>query len=148
MFSLPLLLPSHTHIEPSTTSRAHKRRESIQHSTQEVHHAPLFTFTGKLPLAAVAALSFQFSAEPSFAFRLLVVSTIGVPCSLALGWAPFAAWITGRFNVIGQWAFTTSIDFSLAQLIKEIILLSIGGKKGGVYDAISMYRGIYAYMLQ
>ncbi|KAJ4826759.1 hypothetical protein Tsubulata_038295 [Turnera subulata] len=87
--------------------------------------------------------------QPSAAqlFRLLVVSTIGVPCLLALGWAPFAAWITGWFNVIGQWAFTTSIDFSLAQLIKEIILLSIGGKKGGGYDAISMYRGYYSYML-
>lgn len=34
-----------------------------------------------------------------------------------------------------QWAITTSIDFSLAQLIQVIILLSTGGKNGGGYQA-------------
>lgn len=34
-----------------------------------------------------------------------------------------------------QWAVTTSIDFSLAQLIQVIILLSTGGKNGGGYEA-------------
>ncbi|XP_027367429.1 amino-acid permease BAT1 homolog [Abrus precatorius] len=51
------------------------------------------------------------------------------------GWAPFASWITGWFNIIGQWAGTTSVDFSLAQLIQVIILLSTGGKNGGGYMA-------------
>jgi len=34
-----------------------------------------------------------------------------------------------------QWAGTTSVDFSLAQLIQVIILLSTGGKNGGGYEA-------------
>ncbi|GJM93960.1 hypothetical protein PR202_ga10563 [Eleusine coracana subsp. coracana] len=50
-------------------------------------------------------------------------------------WAPFASWITGWFNIVGQWAVTTSVDFSLAQLIQVIILLSTGGKNGGGYMA-------------
>ncbi|KAL0372658.1 UNVERIFIED_CONTAM: Amino-acid permease BAT1 [Sesamum calycinum] len=49
-------------------------------------------------------------------------------------WAPFASWITGWFNIVGQWAVTTSVDFSLAQLITVIILLSTGGKNGGGYE--------------
>ncbi|KAK4608526.1 hypothetical protein RGQ29_002083 [Quercus rubra] len=51
------------------------------------------------------------------------------------GWAPFASWITGWFNIVGQWAVTTSIDYSLAQLISVIILLSTGGNNGGGYEA-------------
>ncbi|KAL0906763.1 hypothetical protein M5K25_025282 [Dendrobium thyrsiflorum] len=50
-------------------------------------------------------------------------------------WAPFASWMTGWFNIVGQWAVTTSVDFSLAQLIQVIILLSTGGKNGGGYLA-------------
>ncbi|KAJ7954151.1 amino-acid permease BAT1-like [Quillaja saponaria] len=50
-------------------------------------------------------------------------------------WAPLASWITGWFNIVGQWAVTTSVDFSLAQLIQVIILLSTGGKNGGGYEA-------------
>ncbi|GAB2228570.1 hypothetical protein Droror1_Dr00022690 [Drosera rotundifolia] len=50
-------------------------------------------------------------------------------------WAPFASWITGWFNIVGQWAVTTSVDFSLAQLVQVIILLSTGGKNGGGYEA-------------
>ncbi|KAL2904765.1 Amino-acid permease BAT1-like protein, partial [Bienertia sinuspersici] len=45
-------------------------------------------------------------------------------------WAPFASWLTGWY-----WAVTTSVDFSLAQLIQVIILLSTGGKNGGGYEA-------------
>ncbi|OVA14248.1 Amino acid/polyamine transporter I [Macleaya cordata] len=41
-------------------------------------------------------------------------------------WAPFASWLTGC---------TTSVDFSLAQLIQVIILLSTGGNNGGGYLA-------------
>ncbi|KAM7484601.1 hypothetical protein LguiA_000610 [Lonicera macranthoides] len=50
-------------------------------------------------------------------------------------WAPFASWITGWFNIVGQWAGTTSVDFSLAQLIQVIVLLSTGGNNGGGYVA-------------
>ncbi|XP_014511067.1 amino-acid permease BAT1 [Vigna radiata var. radiata] len=62
-------------------------------------------------------------------------------------WAPFASWITGWFNIVGQWAVTTSVDFSLAQLIQVIILLSTGGKNGGGYEAskyvvIALHGGI------
>lgn len=46
-----------------------------------------------------------------------------------------------------QWAVTTSVDFSLAQLISVIILLSTGGKNAGGYEAskyvvIAMHGGI------
>ncbi|KAK6115116.1 hypothetical protein DH2020_007385 [Rehmannia glutinosa] len=63
------------------------------------------------------------------------------------GWAPFASWLTGWFNIVGQWAVTTSVDFSLAQLIQVIILLSTGGKNGGGYEAskyvvIAFHAGI------
>ncbi|KAL6615551.1 hypothetical protein ACP70R_037821 [Stipagrostis hirtigluma subsp. patula] len=50
-------------------------------------------------------------------------------------WAPLASWITGWFNIVGQWAVTTSVDFSLAQLIQVIILLATGGNNGGGYLA-------------
>ncbi|MCE3216871.1 Mitochondrial branched-chain amino acid (BCAA) aminotransferase [Datura stramonium] len=53
-------------------------------------------------------------------------------------WGPFASWITGWFNIVGQWALTTSIDFSLAQLVQVMILLSSGGNNGGGY-LISKY---------
>ncbi|TYK09142.1 amino-acid permease BAT1-like protein [Cucumis melo var. makuwa] len=50
-------------------------------------------------------------------------------------WAPFASWMTGWFNIVGQWAVTTSVDYSLAQLIQVIVLLSTGGKNNGGYEA-------------
>ncbi|XP_021912206.1 amino-acid permease BAT1 isoform X2 [Carica papaya] len=50
-------------------------------------------------------------------------------------WGALASWFTGWFNIVGQWAVTTSVDFSLAQLIQVIILLSTGGKNGGGYEA-------------
>ncbi|XP_077219841.1 bidirectional amino acid transporter 1 isoform X2 [Tasmannia lanceolata] len=50
-------------------------------------------------------------------------------------WGPFASWMTGWFNIVGQWAVTTSVDFSLAQLLQVIILLSTGGNNGGGYQA-------------
>ncbi|CAN8316088.1 unnamed protein product [Cochlearia groenlandica] len=49
-------------------------------------------------------------------------------------WAPLASWLTGWFNIVGQWAVTASVDFSLAQLIQVIVLLSTGGKNGGGYE--------------
>ncbi|KAG0615789.1 hypothetical protein M758_5G067200 [Ceratodon purpureus] len=48
-------------------------------------------------------------------------------------WKPFAAWITGWFNVVGQWATTCSADFALAQILQIIVLLSTGGANGGGY---------------
>ncbi|KAK9091792.1 hypothetical protein Sjap_024969 [Stephania japonica] len=62
-------------------------------------------------------------------------------------WAPFASWLTGWFNIVGQWAVTTSVDFSLAQLIQVIILLATGGNNGGGYLAskyvvIAFHAGI------
>nr|GMD26657.1 amino-acid permease BAT1 homolog isoform X2 [Ipomoea batatas] len=50
-------------------------------------------------------------------------------------WAPFASWITGWFNVVGQWAVSASVNFSLAQLIQVMVLLSTGGMNGGGYKA-------------
>ncbi|GFQ05657.1 60S ribosomal protein l36 [Phtheirospermum japonicum] len=51
------------------------------------------------------------------------------------------------FNIVGQWAVTTSVDYSLSQLIQVIILLSTGGKNGGGYEAskyviIALHAGI------
>ncbi|GER32800.1 amino-acid permease BAT1 homolog [Striga asiatica] len=62
-------------------------------------------------------------------------------------WGPFTSWLTGWFNIVGQWAVTTSVDFSLAQLIQVIILLSTGGNNGGGYMAskyivIAIHAGI------
>lgn len=62
-------------------------------------------------------------------------------------WAPLASWLTGWFNIVGQWAVTASVDFSLAQMIQVIILLSTGGKNGGGYEAskyvvIGLHGGI------
>ncbi|XP_024193801.1 amino-acid permease BAT1 isoform X1 [Rosa chinensis] len=50
-------------------------------------------------------------------------------------WGPLASWLTGWFNIVGQWAVTTSIDFSLATLIQVMILLSTGGKNNDGYEA-------------
>ncbi|KAJ0667428.1 putative amino acid/polyamine transporter I [Helianthus annuus] len=50
-------------------------------------------------------------------------------------WGPFASWLTGWYNIVGQWAVTTSVNFSLAQLIGVIILLSTGGQNEGGYVA-------------
>ncbi|WVY97806.1 hypothetical protein V8G54_029957 [Vigna mungo] len=55
-----------------------------------------------------------------------------------------------RFNIVGQWAVTTSVDFSLAQLIKVIILLSTGGKNGGGYEAskyvVIAFHGVILFL--
>ncbi|XP_016508816.1 amino-acid permease BAT1 homolog isoform X3 [Nicotiana tabacum] len=51
------------------------------------------------------------------------------------------------FNIVGQWAVTASVDFSLAQLVQVIILLSTGGLNGGGYQGskyvvIALHGGI------
>ncbi|KAG8053965.1 hypothetical protein GUJ93_ZPchr0001g31574 [Zizania palustris] len=63
-------------------------------------------------------------------------------------WASLASWVTGLFNVVGQWATIASVDFSLAPLLQVIILLSTGGANGGGYMA-SKYTvlAIYAAIL-
>ncbi|WVZ67456.1 hypothetical protein U9M48_016529, partial [Paspalum notatum var. saurae] len=50
-------------------------------------------------------------------------------------WAPLASWVTGWFNIVGQWAATASVDFSLAQFVQVMVLLSTGGANGGGYLA-------------
>ncbi|CAL5012298.1 unnamed protein product [Urochloa decumbens] len=50
-------------------------------------------------------------------------------------WAPLASWVTGWFNIVGQWAGTTSVDFSLAQFVQVLVLLSTGGANGNGYIA-------------
>ncbi|KAM0945887.1 putative amino acid/polyamine transporter I [Dioscorea sansibarensis] len=55
-------------------------------------------------------------------------------------WGPFASWITGWFNI---WAVTTSIDFSLAQLIQVIILLGTGGGyQASKYEVLGIHGGV------
>lgn len=48
-------------------------------------------------------------------------------------WKPFAAWITGWFNVVGQWASTCSVSFALSQMLGGMVLLGTGGANGGGY---------------
>ncbi|XP_062230863.1 amino-acid permease BAT1 homolog [Phragmites australis] len=63
-------------------------------------------------------------------------------------WASLASWVTGWFNIVGQWAGTTSIDFALAQLVQVIILLGTGGLNGGGYMASKyVVLAIYAAIL-
>ncbi|XP_044973398.1 amino-acid permease BAT1 homolog isoform X1 [Hordeum vulgare subsp. vulgare] len=63
-------------------------------------------------------------------------------------WASLASWVTGWFNIVGQWATATSVDFSLAQLIQVIILLATGGTNGGGYVASKyVVLGIYGFIL-
>ncbi|KAF8646980.1 hypothetical protein HU200_065493 [Digitaria exilis] len=55
--------------------------------------------------------------------------------------------VSYRFNIVGQWAGTASIDFALAQLIQVIVLLGTGGLNGGGYMAskyvvLAIYAGI------
>uniref|UniRef100_R7W657 Putative amino-acid permease n=1 Tax=Aegilops tauschii TaxID=37682 RepID=R7W657_AEGTA len=53
-----------------------------------------------------------------------------------------------RFNIVGQWATATSVDFSLAQLIQVIILLATGGTNGGGYVASKyVVLAIYGFIL-
>ncbi|KAK8359959.1 hypothetical protein V6Z11_A04G131600 [Gossypium hirsutum] len=62
-------------------------------------------------------------------------------------WAPFASWLTGWFNIVGQWAVTTSVDFSLAQLIQVIILLSTVLSFFGQLAAVWNLLGVVLLMI-
>ncbi|KAK0629458.1 amino acid/polyamine transporter I [Bombardia bombarda] len=63
-------------------------------------------------------------------------------------WSPFAAWLTGWFNLLGQVAVTTGITFGLANLIPTAILVknpdfvATPGITIGIYAAILFSHGI------
>ncbi|EFJ32323.1 hypothetical protein SELMODRAFT_85307 [Selaginella moellendorffii] len=62
-------------------------------------------------------------------------------------WGPFASWITGWFNIFGQWATTTSANFSMAILVQVIILLATGGRDGGYYASKYVVIGFHGIFL-
>ncbi|KAI1501330.1 amino acid/polyamine transporter I [Biscogniauxia marginata] len=63
-------------------------------------------------------------------------------------WSPFAAWITGWFNLLGQVAVTTGISFGLANLIataatvKNLDYEPTPGKTIGIYAAVLVSHGL------
>jgi amino acid transporter len=63
-------------------------------------------------------------------------------------WSPFAAWLTGWFNLLGQVAVTTGISFGLANLIATVLLVKnpdyvpSAGKTIGIYAAILISHGL------
>jgi amino acid transporter len=58
-------------------------------------------------------------------------------------WSPFAAWLTGWYNLLGQVAVTTSITFGLANLIPTAITL----KNPSFTPTPRVTIGIYAALL-
>ncbi|EAQ92038.1 hypothetical protein CHGG_00273 [Chaetomium globosum CBS 148.51] len=58
-------------------------------------------------------------------------------------WSPFAAWLTGWYNLLGQVAVTTGITFGLANLIPTAITL----KNPSFTPTPSITIGIYAALL-
>ncbi|KAK8303678.1 hypothetical protein V6Z11_D04G166800 [Gossypium hirsutum] len=62
-------------------------------------------------------------------------------------WGPMVSWFTGWFNIVGQWAVTTSVDFSLAQLIQVIILLSTVLSFFGQLAAVWNLLGVVLLMI-
>ncbi|KAJ9610302.1 polyamine transporter tpo5 [Cladophialophora chaetospira] len=61
-------------------------------------------------------------------------------------WAPFASWVTGWFNLLGQVAVTTGITFGCAGLISTLATINgyeaTAGKTLGIYAAILCSHGI------
>jgi amino acid transporter len=63
-------------------------------------------------------------------------------------WSPFAAWITGWFNLLGQVAVTTGISFGLANLVATVATVKNVGyeptpaKTIGIYAAILFSHGL------
>eukprot|EP00891_Asterochloris_glomerata_P002201 jgi/Astpho2/2201/Aster-03190 len=58
-------------------------------------------------------------------------------------WGPFFAWVTGYFNLLGQVAVTAAIEYTFANHVSAMVLLSTGGatvfSQGqllGVYTAV------------
>ncbi|MCJ1472440.1 hypothetical protein MMC13_001088 [Lambiella insularis] len=94
-----------------------------------------FTFIVGLGMAEIVS-AIPTSGGPYFwAARLAPVSH-----------APFASWITGWFNLLGQVAVTTGITFGLAGLISTTATLSsdyspTAGKTIGIYAALLISHG-------
>lgn len=63
-------------------------------------------------------------------------------------WSPFAAWVTGWFNLLGQVAVTTGISFGLANLIATAATVKnadyepSAAKTIGIYAAILVSHGL------
>lgn len=50
--------------------------------------------------------------------------------------------VTGWFNLLGQWAVTAGIDFTLASFLSTIILCGTGGANGGGWVASQSQVGV------
>lgn len=57
-------------------------------------------------------------------------------------WSPFAAWITGWFNLLGQVAVTTGISFGLAGLIATAVKVQNPGFEGSAAQTIGIYAAV------
>jgi amino acid transporter len=63
-------------------------------------------------------------------------------------WSPFAAWLTGWYNLLGQVAVTTGISFGLAGLVSTAIVVKnpdfapTPGITIGIYAAILVSHGV------
>lgn len=63
-------------------------------------------------------------------------------------WSPFAAWVTGWFNLLGQVAVTTGISFGCAGLIATIATVKntdyvpTPAKTIGIYAAVLVSHGL------
>jgi amino acid transporter len=61
-------------------------------------------------------------------------------------WAPFASWVTGWFNLLGQVAVTTGITFGCAGLISTLASVNgyvpSAGKTLGIYAALLCSHGL------
>lgn len=63
-------------------------------------------------------------------------------------WSPFAAWLTGWFNLLGQVAVTTGISFGLAGLIATVATVQnpsyepSPAKTIGIYAAVLVSHGL------
>ncbi|KAJ4974705.1 hypothetical protein NE237_007879 [Protea cynaroides] len=156
---LPLLDHDNSHLEDSQLNLLGYKRQisrrlgslsnfAMTFSIMSVLSGPSTTFGTVLQFGGTVTLIYGWLIAGFFSFTVgLSMAEIcsSYPTSGGLyywsgmlggdKWGPFASWLTGWFNIAGQWAVTTSVDFSLAQLIQVIILLSTGGKSGGGYEA-------------
>lgn len=57
-------------------------------------------------------------------------------------WSPFAAWLTGWFNLLGQVAVTTGISFGLAGLIATAVKVRNPGFEGTAAQTIGIYAAV------
>lgn len=57
-------------------------------------------------------------------------------------WSPFAAWVTGWFNLLGQVAVTTGISFGLAGLIATAVKVKNPDFAGSASETIGIYAAV------